>query len=387
LADKLHRPSREEVLDLLSELVRIDSVNPSLVPGAAGEGQIARFVARWLEEAGLEVRLEAVAPGRPNVVGRVPGSGGGRSLILNAHTDTVGAVGAKRPFEPIVEGDRLYGRGSYDMKAGLASVMLAARGVMRAGSSGDVIVTAVMDEEYASLGTQAVVDSITADAAIVTEPTGLRICAAHKGFAWLSVETHGRAAHGSKPELGVDAISHMGRVLGQVEELGRELSGREPHRLLGAGSIHASLIQGGTELSSYPDRCVCQIERRTVPGETAASVEAEMRVRLDSLRERDPTFAAKLDLYLWRGPFEVDPKETIVSVLRDAAVELIGHPAVVYGDTPWMDAALLQSAGIPTVVFGPGGAGAHAAVEYASIREVALCAEILTRTAMNFCAG
>jgi acetylornithine deacetylase len=374
-------------MDLLSELVRIDSVNPSLVPGSAGEGGIARFVAGWLQEAGLEVRLEEVAPGRPNVVGRVSGSRGGRSLMLNAHMDTVSAAGMKQPFEPTVEGDRLYGRGAYDMKAGLASIMLTARSLGKGEVGGDVIIAAVMDEEFASLGTQAVVASIKADAAIVTEPTALRICAAHKGFAWLSIETHGRAAHGSKPELGIDAISHMGRVLGQVEELGRELSDREPHRLLGAGSIHASLIEGGTELSSYPDRCVCQIERRTVTGETAGSVEAEIRARLDSLRERDPTFSAELDLYLWRDPFEVDPEETIVSVLRDAAAEVTGRPAVLYGDTPWMDAALLQSAGIPTVVFGPGGAGAHAAVEYASIREVALCAEILTQTAMNFCAS
>jgi acetylornithine deacetylase len=380
-------PTTGEVVDLLSALVRIDSVNPSLVPGAAGEGEIAAFVGKWLEDAGLKVTLEEVAPGRPNVVGRVPGKRDGRALMLNAHTDTVSVEGMEHAFEPAVEGDRLYGRGSYDMKAGLAAIMLAGRSLVRAGVAGDVLITAVMDEEHASLGTQAVVQSLKADAAIVTEPTGLKVCTAHKGFAWLSIETCGRAAHGSKPELGVDAIAHMGRILVQVEELGRELAERKPHPLLGVGSIHASLIEGGRELSSYPDRCLCHIERRTLPGETEESVRAEVQERLNQLTQRDGTFSGELNLFLWRDAFEVDPHEEVVQRLREAGEAVTGHPPAIYGDTPWMDAALLQAAGIPTVVFGPGGAGAHAAIEYASISEVALCAEILTTTALEFCAS
>lgn len=381
-------PTREDVVDLLSTLVRIDSINPSLVPGAAGESEIAKFIASWMEGVGLEVRVQEVAPGRPNVIGRVRGKGGGRSLLLNAHIDTVGVAGMPDPFTPTVDGDRLYGRGAYDMKGGLAAIMLAARSVLEAGNAGgDLIITAVMDEEYASLGTQAVLQMVHADAAVVTEPTGLRMCAAHKGFAWLSVETRGRAAHGSKPDLGVDAIAHMGRVLVAMEALGRELAAREPHPLLGTGSIHASLIEGGQELSSYPERCRLQIERRTVPGETPESVQCEVAAHLDALHELDASFDAHDDLFFWREPFQVALEEGIVEAVRHAATAVTGDIPGVYGDTPWMDAALLQTAGIPTVVFGPGGAGAHAVEEYGSISEVATCAEILALAALNFCAG
>lgn len=382
--DRIEPPSREEVIALLGRLVAVDSVNPSLVPGAGGEGAIAAVVAEWLRDAGLEVEAREVAPGRPNVVARLRGDGG-PSILLNAHMDTVGVAGMDEPFHPRVEGDRLYGRGAYDMKGGLAAIMLAAQSVVRAGGNGgDLILTAVVDEEYASLGTQRVVQSLRADAAIVTEPTGLRICAAHKGFAWISVETAGRAAHGSKPDLGVDAIAHMGRVLADLEDLARELAERSQHPLLGAGSVHASLIEGGQELSSYPAHCRLQIERRTVPGELPDAVRREIEERLEARARQDPTFSARSDLFLWREPFEVSLDEPVVRGLQEAAREVLGASPPVYGDTPWMDAALLSSAGIPTVVFGPGGAGAHAIEEYAFISEVAACARILARTVMGF---
>jgi len=379
-------PSRDDVVSLLSRLVAIDSVNPSLVPGAAGESEIAAFVAEWLRTAGLSVEIQEVDPGRPNVIARLPGSSGGRSILLNAHMDTVGVSGMNHPFAPRIEGDRLHGRGAYDMKGGLAAIMLAARDVAAlGGAAGDLILAAVVDEEYASLGTQAVVRSLSADGAIVTEPTGLRICAAHKGFAWIAVETAGRAAHGSKPDLGVDAIAHMGRVLVDLEDLAAGLAERCQHPLLGAGSLHASLIEGGQELSSYPARCKLQIERRTVPGETPYSVLAEVRTKLEARARQDPHFTAQSDLLLWRDPFEVSLDEPIVLALERSARDALGAPPPVYGDTPWMDAALLAKAGIPTVVFGPGGAGAHAVQEHASISEVAACASVLARTALDFC--
>jgi acetylornithine deacetylase len=379
-------PARDDVVALLSSLVAIDSVNPSLVPGAAGEGQIASFIASWLEAAGIPTSLQEVAPGRSNVLARVAGRGGGRSLLLNAHVDTVGTTGMQTPFAPAVDGDRLYGRGAYDMKAGLAAIMLAAKLVREAGgAAGDLVLTCVADEEYASLGTQAALENVRADAAIVTEPTGQRLCTAHKGFAWLQVVTHGRAAHGSKPELGIDAIAHMGRVLRAIEALQAELSGRPAHPLLGTPSIHASLIDGGQELSSYPDRCRLQIERRTVPGERPEHVEREVRAHLDALHEADASFSADLELFFWRDPFEVDPAESIVRTLGGVCADLTGDLPGIYGDTPWMDAAFLQAAGIPTVVFGPGGAGAHATVEYASISETARCAQILAATTLAFC--
>jgi acetylornithine deacetylase len=384
----LDLPHRDDVIALLSELVAIDSVNPSLVPGAAGEGAIARFVAHWMSESGLTVELTEVAPGRPNVVGRVLGRSGGRSVMLNAHMDTVGVVGMESAFQPRVEGDRLYGRGAYDMKAGLAAIMLAGRSIARAGgAAGDLVIAAVMDEEYASLGTQAVLQNVRTDAAVVTEPTGLRLCLAHKGFAWLTIETLGRAAHGSKPELGVDAIAHMGRFLVELEALGQRLAAGPGHHLLGTGSFHASLIEGGRELSSYPDRCRLQIERRTIPGETPDEVQQQVVDLIDHLRAHDESFAARCEFDLWREPFEVAADEPVVQILAQASTKITGKEPKVYGDTPWMDAALLSAAGIPTVVFGPGGEGAHAITEYASILQTEQCAQVLARMAVEFCAG
>lgn len=355
--------------DLLRALVAIDSVNPDLVPGGAGEGEIAAFVAGWLRDAGLEVHVQDAAPGRPNVIGVASGSGGGRSLMLNAHLDTVAHHG---PLEPVVRDGRMYGRGTYDMKGGLAAAMLAAAGARDAGLRGDVLVAAVADEEYASVGARALVEHWRADAAIVTEPTELRVCVAHKGFAWLDVEVRGRAAHGSRPDLGVDAIAKMGRVLVGLEELQARLDGTR-HPLLGPGSVHASLIEGGQELSSYPERCLLRLERRTLPGETAGAVRAEIEALTAGLD-------AEVRPGLVRDPFEIAQDAPVVAALHRHAdgAEFMGHAG-------WMDAAILSAAGIPTVVYGPGGEGAHAAVEWVSLADVDRCADVLLATARALC--
>ena len=229
-----------ETIDLLRQLVAINSINPDLVVGGEGEGEIASFIARWLERAGLEVVIDEPKVGRPNVVGIVRGIGGGRSLMLNAHMDTVGVAGMERPHEPFIEGNRLYGRGAFDMKSGLTAIMVAAASARKLQLRGDVIVTAVADEEFASIGTSSVLRRWSADAAIVTEPTELDICVAHKGFVWLDIETSGIAAHGSLPEAGIDAIAKMGKVLVGIEELDRILLARPTHPLLHSGSLHAS---------------------------------------------------------------------------------------------------------------------------------------------------
>jgi acetylornithine deacetylase len=264
--------SKEEMTALIAVLVEIDSTNLDLVPSGAGEAEIARFVADWLVDAGLEVELHELGPSRANVIAVAPGCGDGRSksLLLNAHMDVVGAGGMSEPWTARIEGNRLYGRGAYDMKAGLAAIMIAGREAVALGLGGEVIVTAVADEEFASIGVQDVVRQLRADAAIVTEPTGLDLCVAHKGFAWMEVETHGVAAHGSLPEDGIDAIAKMGPVLTGLAALDRELRSRPGHPLLGPSSVHASLIRGGQELSTYPDRCLLSIERRTIPGEPIA---------------------------------------------------------------------------------------------------------------------
>jgi acetylornithine deacetylase len=371
---------------LLADLVAIDSVNPALVPGAAGEAEIAAFVAAWLRERGLDVTVLDDPPGRPSVVGVARGSGGGAALMLNAHLDTVGVAGMDLPHAPRVRDGRLYGRGAYDMKGGLAAIMLAgAAAAAGDGLRGDVIVTAVADEEHASLGVQAVLRRFGADACVVTEPTHLRACVAHKGFVWAELETRGRAAHGSRPDLGVDAIAGMGPVLAGIAALQARLDAA-PHPLLGPASLHASLICGGQELSSYPERCVCSVERRTLPGESTVAVERELADLLALARAADPRLATELRMGLRRDPFEVPADAHVVEVLRAAGAAVLGSELEVVGDHPWMDAAFTAAAGIPTVVFGPGGAGAHAVEEYGDLASVERCAAVLSETARRLCA-
>jgi acetylornithine deacetylase len=360
--------------DLLADLVRIDSVNPDLIDGAAGEDEIARFVAGWLESAGLEVEVEEVAPGRVNAVGIARGSGGGRTLLLNAHLDTVGVAGMERPFEPAVEDGRLHGRGSYDMKAGLAAIMLAGAEAVRAGLRGDVIVTAVCDEEVASIGTARVAERYRADAAIVSEPTEMRLALAHKGFVGFEIQTKGRAAHGSRPDLGIDAIAHMGHVLVGIEELDRRLRAEPTHPLLGSGSLHASVIEGGQEYSSYPERCLLKGERRTIPGESREHVVGELRELLGEVE-------GEIRVVVAREPFETPADAEIAELVSRHA----GGPEIV-GVPFWADSALLASAGIPTVVFGPAGEGAHAVEEWVDLASAERCAEIYTAVARELCA-
>jgi acetylornithine deacetylase len=370
---------------LLGRLVAIDSVNPDLVAGAAGDQEIAGFVARWLDDCGLQVVVEDAAPGRPNVIGIVRGRGHGRSLMINAHMDTVGAGAMTEPFLPRVEDGRLYGRGAYDMKGSLAAAMIACAALAKDPPAGDVILTSVCDEEYASIGTSAVLRNRRADAAIVTEPTGLDVCIAHKGFIWFEVDSAGIAAHGSKPELGVDAIAKMGRVLTGLEALDESLRARPRHPLLGSGSIHASLISGGQELSTYPERCRLSIERRTVPGETPAEAEAQLQEVVGRASQSDPRAAFTLRKTLVRDSFEISPDQEIVQLLCARVAQETGTTPRLYGDTPWFDAALISAAGIPTVIFGPGGGGAHAAIEWSNLDEVSACARILEAVAREFC--
>ena len=360
--------------ELTAALIAIDSVNPSLVPGGAGESEIAAFIAGWAREAGLDADVLEETQGRPSVVVRARGTGGGRTLMLCGHVDTVTVEGMTHaPFAPRVDGDRLYGRGAYDMKAGVAAALVACRDAAALGLAGDVVVAAVADEEHASLGVQEVLRSVSADAAIVTEPTESRVAAAHKGFVWIEVDVPGRAAHGSRPQLGDDAIVKVGPMLTGLGALDEALGTRE-HPLLGRGSVHASEIAGGQELSSYPARCTLSLERRTLPGESAAGVEAEIAALL-------PTGAAQRTL-LVREPFKVDAGEEVVALLCEATP---GDPDVV-GVSYWADAAFIAAAGIPTALYGPGGEGAHAAAEWVSIAETNAVARTLTAVAERFCA-
>jgi acetylornithine deacetylase len=356
------------LVDLAAQLVAIDSVNPELIAGAAGERQIADFVSTWCEHAGLDVEL-AGTPVRPSVIAIARGSGGGRSLLLNAHLDTVGVAGMDAPFEPRIADGRLYGRGSYDMKGALAAILDAAAKVENL--RGDVIVTAVADEELASIGTIAVLERVHADAAIVVEPTELKLAVAHKGFVGFEIETQGVAAHGSRPHLGVDAIARMGPVLVALKELDKRLHTGAQHPLVGPGSIHASLIEGGQEFSSYPARCLLSGERRTIPSETIEQVETELRGLAGE---------ADFRLTVSREPFEVAGDDVFVQLVGRIAEETDR-----VGVSFWADSGLIASAGIPTVLYGPIGEGAHAEVEWVDLDSLERVRDVVLRTAVEWC--
>ncbi len=379
----------EFITELLASLVRIPSVNPALVPGGAGEGAIARHLAEVCRGLGLGVTVENAAPGRPNVTALLRGvdPARGRRLLLNGHTDTVGPAGMRAPFVPEMRGARLYGRGAVDMKAGLAAMIAAVAALRAAGRvpAGDVMLTFAADEEHLSVGTAALAGRLHADGAIVTEPTGLDICIAHKGFLWATIRTQGRAAHGSDHASGVDAIARMGRVLEALERLERDVLPRRSHPLLGRASLHASMIRGGEGLSTYPAACELQLERRTLPDETDAAVRAECEALLQRLRDDDATFRASLEVTGARPGLEVDRNAAVVTALSEAYAAVRGEAPALTGAAYWTDAALLAGAGIPTVLFGPTGAGMHADEEYVELPSVVTCAQVLVGTIERFC--
>ena len=375
----------DPAIALLCDLVAIDSVNPSLSPRARGEADVARRIAGELESIGLHVEIADAAPGRPNVVGVLDGRAPGRSLMFCGHTDTVGVSGMRQPFTPEIRDGRLYGRGAQDMKGGVAAMIGAVRRIVESGglAQGRVMVAAVVDEEHASIGAEALVTKWRADAAVVTEPTGLDVAVAHKGFQWIALETHGRAAHGSRPRDGRDAILRMGRVLARLESLDRRLQVGPAHPLLGTGSLHASLIEGGHELSSYPARAALQYERRTLPGEPSDIAGVEADALLAELRREDPEFEAEARLVFGRDAYEIDPDSQLPALLTDAA-RAAGCGASIAGMTFWTDAAILGAAGIPSVLFGPGGAGLHSIEEYVIVEDVLRCRDALANLARSW---
>ena len=377
----------DPVIDLLRDLVAIDSVNPSLVSGARGEADVAAFLADALRQAGLTVTIQEALPGRPNVVGVLEGRRPGRALMFCGHTDTVGVAGMEQPFAPRILDDRLYGRGSQDMKGGVAAMVDAARTLARNGglAAGRLIVAAVIDEEHASAGADALVREWHADAAVITEPTALDIGIAHKGFQWVTVQTRGRAAHGSRPAEGRDAIMRMGRVLVALESLGRDLERGRTHPLLGAASLHASIVIGGTELSTYPASCSLEFERRTLPGEPDDVALREAEQVIARLREQDEEFEATAEGKFGRGAYELPDDHLLASTLGVAATHA-GARAQKIGLSFWTDAAILGAAGIPAVLFGPGGAGLHSTEEYVLIRDVCTCRDALVTLARQFAA-
>lgn len=367
---------------LTAALVRLDTRNPSLVPGAPGEMAAVRLLAELLPTWGFRVEIQEAAPGRANLLARI-GRETGRVLMFNGHLDVVGTEGMiHQPFEAEEREGRLYGRGSADMKAGVAAMCAAAARAAREGMEGELLLACVADEEYESAGTRALVASgIRADAAIVTEPTGLAICPAHRGFEWLEITVHGHAAHGSRFDLGVDAIRHAARILTELDRHEREALVRHGHPLLGRPSLHASTVEGGTGWSTYPDRCVLRVERRTLPGEASGVSMREADDAIAHVRQDVPGLRAETSLVAHQGPSDVSLDAPVVEALR-ASLEACGETVRVEGMSAWTDAALLNDAGIPAVCFGPGDITlAHSAEEWVPLDEITRATSVLERLA------
>ena len=378
---------RPYILAALENLVRIESVNPDLDATGSGEGEVATYLEAACRNLGLEATRHEPEPGRASVVGRLAGTGGGRSLMLNAHHDTVSLDGDPGLLEPKVEEGRLMGRGAYDMKAGLAASLGAVKALRDAGLhlAGDLLIAGVADEEYASLGTRGLLDAYRPDGAVVTEPSQLEICRAHKGFVWVEVTVEGRAAHGSQWREGVDANRRMGRLLVALDEFEARLQAEKQHPLLGPPNLHAATLHGGVGPSTYAERSVVCIERRTLPGENAAQVLAEVQGLIDSLTTADPSFKASCRVLLERPPFEVAADAPIVRVVEEACDEVLGLVPPHRGENPWMDSAFLAQTGVDTVVLGPIGGGAHASEEWVDLESVYRLAAILAETALRYC--
>lgn len=373
--------SQRTIVELLQGLVRVPSVNPTLAPDEpGGEAAIATFARDWLAARRVDARLEEAAPGRPNLVAEV-GAGAGPALVFCAHLDTVSPKGMTiPPFEPRLEGRRLYGRGSYDMKGGVAAAMAATAALAPTALRGRVMLALVVDEEHASLGADDFVRRHRADACIVAEPTEERLILTHKGFAWIEIVTRGVAAHGSRPDLGVSAIGKMGSIIAALERFDQETLRARTNPVLGPASLHCSLISGGVGISTYAPECRLKVERRTLPGESAEGAAKEIRDCVGKTGAQ-----GEIELLFHRAPLVCAPDAAVACALRDAHRALQGVEPTEGGVSFWTDAAIFQEAGMPAVNYGPAGEGAHAAVEWVDIDSVTRCARVLYEAARRFC--
>jgi acetylornithine deacetylase/succinyl-diaminopimelate desuccinylase-like protein len=377
--------SATPVAELLLELVAIDSTNPLLVPGGAGEGAVVRFLAERLGGSRLELDVWDVEPGRPNLVARLRGSGGGRALIVCGHSDVVGA--AREGFRPRLADGRVWGRGALDMKGGIAAAVVAVE-QLAAGPplAGDVLLALCVDEEWRSAGAEALVARYRADAAILPEPTGLDVVTAHGGFAWYDLLSEGVEAAGDDTVRGVDAISLFGPSIAALADLDRQLAAASASAGP-RGSVHASVVRGGETYPSYPGGCRLSVERCLVPGETVERADAEIAALLAASERADPRFRGSWSRIVGRDPVVLDGAEPVVAaVLEAAARELGGRPVEPRYDMGWMDSGILSEAGIPCVVFGPAGHGEHTAEEWVDVHSLDVCSRVLEQAARSFCA-
>jgi acetylornithine deacetylase len=374
------------VLDTLADLVRINSINPAYEDGRP-EQEIAAYVESFFAARGIETWRQEVMPGRPNVIARLPGRQPERRVVFEAHTDTASISGMTiPPFDPVVRDGRLYGRGSCDTKAGLAAMMHAVASLREQGVAPpcEVWLAAAADEEYSFRGVLKLCEGLTADAAVVAEPTELRAVIASKGVLRWKIGVRGKAAHSSKPHLGVNAISHMARVIGALEEEAGALAARR-HPLLGSATVNVGVVRGGVQVNFVPDWCEIEIDRRLLPGESVAEVLASYEGMLGRLRSENPSLDAVMEPpMLADDALETAPDAPVARVASAVLAGLGLNPepcGVPYGS----DASKLARHGVPSIIFGPGSIDrAHAAEEYVECDQVALATEFYRQFLMRF---
>ena len=378
---------RNFITKTLTDLVQINSINPELVTDQPGEAEIANYIGDSLKKIGLKPIFQELGSGRKNVVAILKGSGNGKSLLINGHMDTVGVDGMDEPFSAKIKNGKLYGRGAQDMKGGIAAMLGLIKTLVEANIQlkGDIIFTAVADEEFESIGTEELVKGYKADAAIVTEPTNLDVCLAHKGFAVFEIETIGKAAHGGSFDKGVDANLFMGRVLAELDKLSQRLNKTRKHPLLGSPSLHVPLIKGGSQLFIYSDLCKISVERRTLPGESLEKIKQEIETILAQLSNNDERFKANYKTAVQRTSYEIPSEAPIVKHVAQATRKILCKKPNFIGHNWWEDSALLAEAGIETVIVGPVGGGIHTHEEWVDLQSVVSLAEILTQVAIEFC--
>lgn len=380
----------QDVITLVSELVKIDSSNPWLVPGSPGEAVVAAYIADWLKPLGVEVRLEEVENGRPNLIAIWRGTGGGKSLCLYAHNDTVGyALWRDRALTPRFEGDKMIGLGAADDKGHGAAALLALKCLVESGIKlrGDVWVLLPIDEEGTSSGSMDFIKHYHPDGVLVLEALGPgKITITHQGFGWLDIIVEGRAAHGSAPDIGIDAIVHMAEVITRLSKLDREKFAASAHPLNGRTVFHTGTITGGTDYATYPDRCVLGIEIGTQPGETIQNRVAEIEMIFDEVRGLYPNFKGIVEVKLARDPFDARGHEELWKIVASEMEKETDQIPKAGGENSWGDAALFQDAGMPTLMFGAPGGNLHAPDEWVSLSGLTHLARILVGVAGRFCA-
>ncbi len=380
--------SAKQVIDLLAELITIESVTPTLIPSGSGEQSIARFIADWLADIPVDVEVVEPAVGRPNVLARLRGTGNGPTLCLNAHTDTVGFEGwPDEALLPRVAGDQIFGLGASDDKSGCAAILLALRSIAEAGlrMRGDLLVALVSDAEGISIGSEHLAASGGIDAAIVIEPQPIdHLVVEHQGFGWIDLITHGVAAHGSAPEAGVDAIVHMAEVITRLHRLDRTKFSSHPSLLNGRAVFHTATITGGTHYATYPDLARLGIEIGTQPGEHLSDRISEIEAIFSEVSKSEPGFRADIVVKLDREPFVAQGHEELQKVVSWAMEDVLGRKPRITGMNAWCDAALMQAAGIPTLLMGSPGGNAHTAYEWTSVSDVVKLSEILAKAAVAY---